>query len=64
LDLLLAAWAPGVFGEERAGLLFVLPAIPVAFVAIAHWIAGLLPAEKCTCGKTRLIRKDPPHNSI
>ena len=62
-DLLLSNWAPDVFGDEKAAMLFLLPAIPVALVAISHWIAGLLPAEKCTCGKTRLIRKDPPSNS-
>jgi hypothetical protein len=59
LDVAAAYWASDVFGDPRAARLFLLPALPVAFIAVANWIAGLLPVERCTCGLTRIVdRKD------
>ena len=58
LDIILASYAPNWFdGNQRASLIFLLPAIPVAFIAIGHWLAGMVPASKCTCGKTQKINK-------
>jgi hypothetical protein len=56
LDVILAYYAPNWFdGNPKASLMFLLPSIPVAFSALSHWIAGTLPATKCTCGKTQEI---------
>jgi hypothetical protein len=57
-QVLLAYIAPVFFdGNLVARQIFLLPTIPVAFVVISHWLAGLVPAEKCTCGKNTKIIK-------
>jgi hypothetical protein len=49
-DLVLAPAAAYVFGDERARLLFLIPALPPAISALANWLGSGLPADKCRCG--------------
>lgn len=55
-DLLLIPLAIYGYGSPEAAKVFLLPALPVAAGAIAHWLAGLRTVDRCTCGKSRLIR--------
>lgn len=56
LNLGVTLWAVHLFGND--GALMTLPwALPVAAIALAHWMAGLVAAHDCTCGKTRVLRK-------
>jgi len=50
LDLLLGAVvSKWVYEDWRAMGVFLFPALPAAFGAFAHWIAGLRPAATCYC---------------
>jgi hypothetical protein len=56
IDLGLVFWAVYLFGRPGAEMMLI-PALPAAAMAVAHWMAGLIPARDCTCGLTRVIRK-------
>ncbi len=55
VDLVAAYWAAYYYENWSAILIFLVPALPVACVAISHWISGLLPASKCICNRNRPV---------
>jgi len=50
LDIGLSFWAKQVFADPGAGIIFLLPALPLAAGAISHYIASGLTVDKCPCG--------------
>lgn len=49
LDLLLTPWCIYAYGSVDGAQVVLLPALPIAMIAITDWIAAGRPFKSCSC---------------